>query len=126
LTLRCGPLRSALLARRACMLWCRLTARVRRSRMLLRSCVLTAWNRRRCSVRRVLAERRTRLGVLMERRARLRARYVVALRGCRVRRPCGELLGVALRVVRCAALRRGRIRGPCGELPRVVLRVARC
>ena len=41
----------------------------------------------------------------MERRARLQARYVVALRGCRVRRPCGDLPSVALRLVRCAPLR---------------------
>lgn len=62
--------------------------------MLLRSCVLTAWGLP-SNVRRVLAERRT----------RLLARYVVALRGRRVRRPCGELPSVPLRVVRRAALR---------------------
>lgn len=62
--------------------------------MLLRSCVLTAW-RLPSNMRRVLAERRT----------RLLARYVVALRGRRVRRPCGELPSVPLRVVRRAALR---------------------
>ena len=41
----------------------------------------------------------------MERRTRLRARYVVALRGRRIRGPCGELPRVVLRVARCAPLR---------------------